>query len=150
MWQLSCVLVLSLYYYSTCQDQGPAFNAGVGYMFRHLAVNILNELRGKNVSVHGELLTKISFLKGGMKQLLAVAENDSPAVFDTIKPIVKDIMEKGKPEFEKIKFADEDLVERFAWNSTQVAQFHDLHNEVAGMLKRLNEICLKNNYCIID
>lgn len=145
---LGLVLALGFYYISLGQHQGPMFNAGVGYMFKALAVTILDELEGKNVSVHGDLITKISFLNGGMKQLLAIAENKSPMVFDTIKPIVKDIMEHGKPKFDRIKFKDEDLVERFAFNSTQIDQFHVLHQDIKGMLKRLEEICASHNYVI--
>lgn len=143
---LGLVVVAGLYYSSFCQHQGPVFNAGVGYMFKALAVTILDELQGKNVSVHGELITKISFLNGGMKQLMAVAENPSPMVFDTIKPIIKDIMEHGKPKFENITFTDQDLIERFSWNSTQISQFRDLHQDIKNMLKRLEKICAIHKY----
>uniref|UniRef100_A0A1B6MA36 Uncharacterized protein n=1 Tax=Graphocephala atropunctata TaxID=36148 RepID=A0A1B6MA36_9HEMI len=127
-------------------QEGPLFDAGVGHMFRALASTILDELRGKNVSVVGDLLTKISFLSGGMKQLMSLAESKSYQVFETIKPMVREVMENGKPQFEKIKFKDEDLVRRFAWNSTQVAQFRDLHSEIKAMLKRLGKICKLHNY----
>ncbi|KAG8249129.1 hypothetical protein J6590_026052 [Homalodisca vitripennis] len=145
---LVVLLVAASLYHIGWSQEGPLFDAGVGHMFRALASNILDELRGKNVSVVGDLLTKISFLSGGMKQLMSLAESKSYQVFETIKPMVREIMEKGKPKFEKIKFNDGDLVERFAWNSTQIAQFRDLHSEIKGMLKRLEKICILHNYKI--
>lgn len=123
----------------------PMFHAGIGEMFQSLAIGIFNELQGHNTSVGGDLLSKIMLLNGGMQQLLAMVNNTSYQVFQTFLPIIRIILVKGQPHFNKIKFKDHELQKRFAWTSENIKSFHDLHSDIKNQLKKLEEICKFHN-----
>uniref|UniRef100_A0A1B6CZP6 Uncharacterized protein n=1 Tax=Clastoptera arizonana TaxID=38151 RepID=A0A1B6CZP6_9HEMI len=126
---------------NTGPGRDAMFYASMGSMFKSLAISIFNELQGHNVSVGGDVLSKITFLNGGMKQLMSMVDNMPYQVFQTFLPIVRIVLVEGRPKFDQIKFEDGELQKRFSWTAQQIKTFHDLHADIKNQLDRLQEIC---------
>lgn len=82
----------------------------------------------------------MTLLNGGMVQLTAMTENTTAEIFHTYLPVVKTVLAKGKPEYARIKFSDQELLNKFNFSSTSLQRFRTLHAHIGQLIAKLEKI----------
>lgn len=123
-------------------------NPMIGMMFYSLASQIIDTIHNGNASCADSLINKLAFLDGGMAQLTSMTENATCEVFRTFLPVVKTVLAKGKPEYNRIKLSDEELQNKFNFSSSSLQRFRTLHAHIGKLLSKLEEITDSKNVSV--
>lgn len=140
------VLVLVYLLLDAGHSQHYMFNPAIGLMFQSLASQVIETIHNGNASCADNLLSKMSLLNGGMIQLTAMTENATSQAFHTYQlPVVKTVLAKGKPEYQRIKFTDEELHDKFNFSSSDLQRFRSLHAHIGELIMKLEQIAERKN-----
>lgn len=121
-------------------SQHYMFNPVIGRMFQSIASQVIDTIHNGNASCADALLSKMTLLNGGMVQLTAMTENTTAEIFHTYLPVVKTVLAKGKPEYARIKFSDQELLNKFNFSSTSLQRFRTLHAHIGQLIAKLEKI----------
>lgn len=125
------------------------YNPLLGQMFQSIAKQVIEIIHNGNASCADELLSKMSLLNGGMVQLTAMTENTTCEAFQSFLPMVKTILAKGKPEYERIKFSDQELHDKFNFSSSDLQQFRTLHTHIGQLITKMETITESRNISVV-